>query len=160
MRSLAILALMMITPTDVPAALAVDAQCLDHADTHLLVRRDVMETLDKAHTKLGICEPALAVAQDDLGRLQSHITAVEGVVDAHVRQRELLQQHITGLESLITRQNDYIRTLEESRAGMLAEGWESVDGMVGLGSGYVLGTATCVGMAWVFNQPQFGGNAP
>lgn len=161
MRTLVLLSLAMIAPADDrPPAAPVDATCVDYKDTHVLVRRDVLTELDKSHTKLGLCEQSLSRAQTDMRKLDAHVDSLDSVIGRHESQQKILQEHITHLEHVIQRQNDYITTLESARPGFWEGAWENVDGMVGLGAGYALGTATCVGMAWVFNQPQFGGDAP
>ena len=134
---------------------------------YVAVRVDAFKVMEAAETNLPVCEKSLGQAEKDLGLAQVHVDELHAAAKALERQKKDLEDHVTRLEQVIKRYEDYTNTLvqlsEHGGPGVvdqLGRGWEEVDGAVGLFAGYVLGTGTCVGMAYVFNQPAFGGSAP
>jgi len=159
MRLLALVSLLAVAADTPPPALAVDSTCVDYADSHTLVRKDVLSELTAAKKNLPVCEDALQQAQQDLQKAKAELLQAEkdlkALRDAALEQRaaiaeykaqkQVLEGHITKLEGLTCP--------EPTVADQLVAGWEEVDGFVGVGAGYVLGTGMCVGMAYIFNQP-------
>jgi hypothetical protein len=136
-------------------------------DNYVAVRKDVFETLNLSDINLPKCEVKLADAQRDLALGQININELHSAAKALEGQKRDLELHIERLGAVIKRYEDYtaavVAVSEQTKPGLadqLFSGWEEVDGSVGLFAGYALGTGTCVGMAYVFNQPAFGGNAP
>jgi len=154
MRLLALVSLLAVAADVPPPALAVDATCVDYADSHTLVRKDVLAQLNADHKNLPLCEEGLKQAQVDLTQAQADLLALKKAAEEQQvaiaklkAQKEILERHITKLEGL---------TCPEPTVGdQIAQTWESVDGSVGMAAGYALGTGMCIGMAWVFNQPDF-----
>ena len=159
MRLLALLSLLAMAADAPPAALAVDSTCVDYADTHTLVRKDVLSTVNASHKNLPACEDGLVAAQSDLTQAKTDLTqakadlialqkaAIEqrAVIAEYKAQKRVLEGHITKLEGIVCP--------DPSVGDQIVQAWEEVDGVVGIGAGYVLGTGMCVGMAYVFNQP-------
>ena len=159
MRLLAMASLLMLAADAPPAALAVDSTCVDYAETHTLVRKDVLAQLNTSDKNLPECEDNLAAAQadlipakSDLKQARSDLIALQkaaieqrAVIAEYKAQKRVLEGHITKLEGIVCP--------EPTVGDQIVQGWEEVDGFVGVGAGYVLGTGMCVGMAWVFNQP-------
>ena len=143
------------------AALPVGSDCLAYANTHTLVRDDVLAQLQSDRKNLATCEPILTTAQANLTSAKSQLLQAEkdlqalhkaaleqrAVIAELSAQRQVLENHITKLENLTCP--------EPTVSDQLVGGWESVDGVVGIGVGYALGTTMCIGTAWVFNQPAF-----
>lgn len=154
MRLLALVSLLVVAADAPPPALAVDSTCVDYAETHTLVRKDVLSKLDASDQNLPACEKSLTQAQVDLTQAKTDLLALKKAADEQQvaiaklkAQKEILERHITKLEGL---------TCPEPTVGdQLAQGWEAVDGSVGMAAGYALGTGMCIGIAWVFNQPDF-----
>lgn len=136
-------------------------------DAYVAVRADAFVVMEAAETNLPVCEKSLSQAQTDLGKAQAHVDELHAAAKALERQKKDLNDHITRLEHVIKRYEDYTNTLNQlaehnnpSVVDQLGDGWEEVDGTVGLVSGWAVGTLQCIGLAYVFNQPAFGGNAP
>jgi hypothetical protein len=166
MKTTATLAMMMVFaaagPTDGPRVKKIEGD-----SAYVGVRADAFVVMEAAETNLPVCEKSLGQAEKDLGQAQAHVDEPHAAAKALERQKKDLEDHITRLEHVVQRYEDYTNTLNQlaehnktSVVDQLGAGWEEVDGSVGLFAGYVLGTGTCVGMAYVFNQPAFGGNAP
>lgn len=154
-----VLALMFVTGATLagpesPAALPVAKDCFEHRETHTLVRMDVLATLNASDKNLALCEPALDQAQTDLTRAKADLLSLQkaaieqrAVIAEYKAQKRVLEAHITKLEGIVCP--------EPTLGDQLAQGWENVDGVVGIGAGYALGTSMCIGLAYVFNQPAF-----
>ena len=166
MKMMTTLTMMMVFaasgPTDGPRVKKIEGD-----SAYVGVRADAFVTMEAAETNLPVCEKSLGQAEKDLGLAQAHVDEQHAAAKALERQKKDLEDHITRLEHVIKRYEDYTDVLnqigEHNQPGVvdqLGRGWEEVDGAVGLFAGYVLGTGTCVGMAYVFNQPAFGGQAP
>jgi hypothetical protein len=112
-------------------------------DDYTAVRKDVLAKMNLADINLPGCEAGLAKAQNDLQAAQAHIVDLEAAARELQSQKALLKAHITALETVLQREPGF------------AEGWEEVDGPLGLAVGWGVGTAQCVGLAWVFNQKGF-----
>lgn len=96
-------------------------------EDYIAVRRDVLAIMDAAEQNLALCEPALQAAQDDLRALQTEVDGLRAAAEELRAQKAVLEPGF-------------------------AEGWEAP---LGLAVGWTLGTAQCVGLAWVFNQDDF-----
>jgi septal ring factor EnvC (AmiA/AmiB activator) len=151
----AFLTLMMTTTTTVPPALVtVDKSCARYADTHVLVRTDVWDRVDASDRKLGICEPSLEQAQEDIRALRVSIEEHARALETLRSQKRVLDSHVSALEALIQRHVDYIKQLEASKPGTsdwgqsLIEAWEWVDAPVAL----VAGVGMCLGAVMVVDQ--------
>jgi len=94
-------------------------------DDYTAVRKDVLAQMNLADINLPLCEARLEKAQEDLQAAEANIAELRETV------------------------------LRPTYGQQFSRGWEQVDGPLGLTTGYVLGTAQCLGMAWVFNQPEF-----
>jgi len=121
-----------------PAAVKVDDTCIDYVDTHVLIRNDVADTLNKDSLKLESCTAHLKGAQDDLAKLQAHVESLEGIIQIYKDREDVLTKHVEELRADPTWIEDY-------------------DGPTGLLLGWSVGMGQCIGLAWVFNQPAFGG---
>lgn len=115
-------------------------------DDYVAVRKDVFQKLEAADANLPVCEQALARAQEQLQAAQLNINDIKAAGDELQRQKKVLDAHVQNLESIITGYTD---------ENAFVAGWEEVDGVLGIGLGYVIGTGQCIGLAWVFNQPGF-----
>ncbi len=149
-------------PADAPRVKKIEGD-----DAYVAVRVDAFVAMEAAETNLPICEKSLGQAQKDLGAAQAHVDELHAAAKALEQQKQDLEAHITRLESVIKRYEDYTNTLvqlaehnDPSVVDQIGDGWEEVDGTVGLVAGWTVGTLQCVGLAYVFNQPAFGGNAP
>ena len=128
-----------------------------HESTHTLVRSDVLENLNRSDLTLPRCEQSLSEAQynlqtakNDLRKMQATALEYSSAIATLKAQKDILTRHIQKLESMTCP--------EANISEQIVRTWEEVDGVAGIGLGYGLGVGTCVGMAWVFNQPDFGGN--
>jgi hypothetical protein len=106
------------------------------------VRKDVLAQMNVADINLPKCESALAGAQVELKKAAVQLDEMERAAQTLQAQKMLLEAHVTTLETLIARQRSDFSDV-----------WEQVDGPLGLAVGWGVGTAQCVGLAWVFNQP-------
>lgn len=161
MRLLALLSLLPLASTVGPAALPVDSTCAEHADSYTLVRKDVVSELTSSQKNLPVCEDKLRVAQDDLTAAQEALKQAKAdlialqkaaleqraAIAEYKAQRQVLEAHITKLEGM--------SCPDPTIGDQFVQGWEEVDGLVGMGTGYAIGMGTCIGVAWVFNQPDF-----
>lgn len=116
-------------------------------DDYTAVRKDVLESLNLADINLPKCEAALAASRDEIVAAQLQIAELRAAAETLQKQKTALEAHITGLESALNREPSY--------GDQFVRGWERIDGPVGLGVGWGLGTLQCVGLAWVFNQDAF-----
>lgn len=112
-------------------------------DNYTAVRKDVLAKLNAADVNLAKCEARLQKAQEDLRAARDHIAELDAAARELQSQKTLLEAHITTLETMLGREPTFI------------EGWEQVDGPLGLATGWGIGTLQCVGLAWVFNQEGF-----
>jgi len=119
----------------------------DIDDDYVAVRRDVLANLNAADINLPKCETALDEAQGELVRGQENIDKLSGVIDTLQSQKRVLEAHITALETVMQREPTY--------GDQFVRGWEKADGPLGLLVGWGVGTAQCIGLAWVFNQEGF-----
>lgn len=142
MRAILMAGLLTAMAGDLPPTKALD-------DDYTAVRKDVLETMNLADINLPKCEAGLDEAQNDLQAAQAHIVELEAAARQLQSQKALLEAHITALETVLQRQPTY--------GEQFAGGWEQIDGPLGLATGWTLGTAQCVGLAWVFNQEGFRG---
>jgi hypothetical protein len=124
-------------------AVAAAAPSYEVDEDYIAVRKDVLAVMDAAEQNLARCEPALQAAQDDLRALKTEADGLRAAARELQSQKALLEAHVTALETVLQREPGF------------AEGWERVDGPLGLAAGWGLGTAQCVGLAWVFNQDGF-----
>ena len=145
MRVLALVSLLAMAADTPPAALAVDSTCVDYAETHTLVRKDVVKKLNAADKNLPTCEAGLTSAQTDLEQakvdlkqakvdlvaLQKAALEQRAVIAEYKAQKQVLEGHITKLEGIVCP--------EPTVGDQLVQGWESVDGVVGMGAGYAFG---------------------
>jgi len=146
---------MLLIATDTgPAALAVDSTCVDYQETHTLVRKDVVSQLNADHKNLPVCEASLTQAQLDLTQAKKDLLALQkaaieqrAAIAELKAQKQVLEGHITKLEGIVCP--------EPTVGDQIAQTWESMDGVVGMGAGYAFGMGTCIGVAYVFNQPAF-----
>jgi len=120
-----------------PAALDVDATCVNYAATHTLVRNDVLAKMDAAEVNLPKCEDALRQAQADL-------QAMKAAAEELQRQKDLLQEHVKLLEQVIQAQP---APREPTVADTVGAVWEWVDAPVA----FAAGTGMCIGVAWGLN---------
>lgn len=162
MLLIATMTMMAAAPADGPRVKKIEGD-----DAYVAVRVDAFVTMEAAETNLPICEKSLSQAQVDLGQAQAHVDELHAAAKALEGQKKDLEDHITRLENVIKRYEDYTNTLvqlqehnKQSVVDQLGDGWEEVDGTVGLVSGWAVGTLQCIGLAYVFNQPAFGGAAP
>jgi hypothetical protein len=127
-------------PANTPAALDVDATCVNYAETHTLVRNDVLAKMDAAEVNLPICEAALTQAQADL-------QAMKAAAEELQKQKALLQEHVKMLERVIQAQ-PAPQTTPDAVATAIEGVWEWVDAPVA----FAAGTGMCVGVAWGLTQ--------
>lgn len=160
LKTIAVLTMPFLLAADLPqAAIKVDRTCYAYADSHTLVRNDVLGKLQTANQNLPLCESILDQAQEDLTSAKEQLLQAEkdlkalheaameqrAVIAELKAQNAVLNEHITKLEAL---------TCPEPTIGdQFVRGWEEVDATVSLASGYAVGVGMCVGLAWVFNQP-------
>lgn len=120
-------------------------------EDYVAVRVDAFMAMEAAETNLPICEKSLSQAQKDLGQAQAHVDELHAAAKALEQQKKDLEAHITRLESLVKiYENKSDRIVDQ-----IGQGWEEVDGTVGLVAGWAVGTGQCIGLAYVFNQPAF-----
>ena len=143
-----------LTAQESPPALAVDSTCLQYAETHTLVRNDVVTQLNADHKNISVCENSLSDAQKSLRSLKSDAELLQrtvqdqrAIIAEYKAQKRVLESYIEKLESASCPEPGLLTGLRQS--------WEEVDGLVALGGGYALGTGMCIGLAYVFNQPAF-----
>lgn len=146
--------LLLGAPADTPPARAVAKDCYQHRAEYTLVRKDVLATLNASDKNLPVCEEGLRQAQDDLTQAKADLIALQkAAIELRANVAELkahkrvLEGHITKLEGMTCPETTW--------ADKIAKGWDNIDGVVGIGTGYALGTGMCIGIAWVFNQPDF-----
>ena len=163
MRTLALALLLPLAAAsgDPVVAITDDTVCQDYQEDYRLVRKDVLAQLSADRDNLKTCEPALQGAQgelkqaevdlkqakEDLEKLHAAALEQRAAIAELKAQKKVLEGHITKLEGMTCP--------DPSLGDQFVQGWESVDGVVGMGTGYVIGMGTCIGVAWVFNQPQF-----
>lgn len=144
----AALALLMTLAADAPPALVkVDATCRNYADTHVLVRNDVWDRVDKSDRKLELCEPALQTAQADLKKLSDHADEMRRAVDELQRQKRVLEDHVTKLESVIAQQQA-VCAIQPRISDVAGDVWEWADAPLAFGAG----AGMCVGIAFALHQ--------
>lgn len=114
----------------------------DKPGPYVEVRRDVLDQLNLSDLNLPKCESALKKSGEELLAAADDIKKLREAVKALEKQKQELEAYATQLEA----------AKDPSR---IKKGWETVDGSLGLGIGWALGTAQCVGLAYVFNQPAF-----
>lgn len=130
---------LLVLPAATPAALDVDATCVNYAETHTLVRNDVLAKMDAAEVNLPKCEDALRQAQTDL-------QALKAAVDELQRQKALLQEHVKLLEAVARVQPP--QTTPAAVGAAIEGAWEWADAPLA----FVAGTGMCVGVAWGLTQ--------
>jgi hypothetical protein len=106
------------------------------------VRKDVLAQMNVADINLPKCEAALKDAQAELKKAAVQLDEMERAAQTLQAQKMLLEAHVTTLETMLQRQQS-----------QFADVWDQIDGPLGLAVGWGVGTAQCVGLAWVFNQP-------
>jgi len=102
------------------------------------VRKDVLAQLNAADVNLPKCESALISAQKDLQAAAQALKDLKTAADELQAQKTVLETALT--KATQTRESTWI---------------EDVDAPVACAGCWTLGTAQCVGLAWVFNQPGF-----
>lgn len=122
-------------------ALRVGADCRSYADTHVLVRNDVLANMDAAERNLALAEAALQRAEVDIQALHKAVDELQG-------QKKTLGEHITKLEGSI--KELCACPAEKTFSDTLAETWETVDAPVG----WAVGVGMCVGVAWGLRSVQ------
>jgi hypothetical protein len=105
------------------------------------VRKDVLAAMNAADINLPKCESALASAQKDLQTAAQVMTELKAAADELARQKATLEAALTGAAQAQT--PTWLTALED------------VDAPVACAGCWALGTAQCVGLAWVFNQSEF-----
>lgn len=147
MRALTLALSVLFAQTTSDAALEIDKNCAQYAETHVLVRNDVLARLDAAEQNLPKAEAALRQAQDDL-------QALKRAADELQNQKKLLEQHITMLEGAFKAQQAVCAatapTVTDDIQRMAANAWETVD----MPLGFAAGAGMCIGLAWGLNQVQ------
>lgn len=149
MRTLILVTAALFSGAASDAALEVKDDCFQYADTHSLVRNDVLERMDAAEQNLPLAEAALKKAQVDL-------QAMTAAAEELQRQKALLQQHITTLESVLKTQQALCTNsptagdIPDVISKMAYDAWETVDMPVG----FAAGAGMCIGLAWGLNQVQ------
>jgi len=113
-------------------------------DDYVAVRRDVLAQMNASDVNLPECEKALSGAQKGLQEAEEQIKGLRAAIDQLTTQKTWLEAHVRGLEEALGRGP----TVGES----LVAGWEDVDAAVACGGCWALGTAQCLGLAWIFNQ--------
>lgn len=113
---------------------------IDGDDEYVAVRTDAFMAMEAAEANLPACETSLAEAQE--------------LADAFRERDRALTAHIAELDAYIA---ELDASPEPTAVDDVIAGWEQVDGLVGLGAGWGLGTAQCLSLAWVFNRSAFGG---
>ena len=116
-------------------------------DDYTAVRKDVLAKMNLADINLPLCESGLKSAQDELMDAEVRLARMRQAAEELQQQKLTLEAHITALETVLQRPPSY--------GDQFVMGWERVDGPVGLGVGWGVGTLQCVGLAWVFNQEAF-----
>ncbi len=162
--ALLLIPLLLTASTPVSSVMQATAEnCSAHQETHALVKKTTLAELNRSHELLGPCEAITVAAQDnltgakaDLRKLQAANDKLREQVGQLNAQKATLQKHIENLETY-TRLVQAHQCPEPNVADQLAQSWDNVDGTIGIGAGFLLGTGTCIGMAYVFNQPDFGG---
>ena len=135
----AVLTLLASQPASSPAALAVEPKtCGAYAGSHVLVRQDVLVGLNDAEKNLPAAEAALAQAQVDLRELKAAAEDLQ-------RQKTVLLDHVTRLESVIKSQQ---QACEPTVADQVAAGWEWGDAPLA----FAAGAGMCVGIAFALNE--------
>jgi acyl-CoA reductase-like NAD-dependent aldehyde dehydrogenase len=126
-----------------PAALPVGQDCQTYAESHILVRNDVLARLEAADTNLPKAEAALEKAQAD-------IRAMKEAAEELRRQKTVLESHITLLENTLDLQRKVCSgpTIAQEASSLAGAAWEALDAPVAL----VAGAGMCVGIAWGLNQ--------
>jgi peptidoglycan hydrolase CwlO-like protein len=138
----AVLTLLASQPASSPAALAVEPKtCGAYAGSHVLVRQDVLVGLNDAEKNLPAAEAALAQAQVDLRDLKAAAEDLQ-------RQKTVLLDHVSRLESVIEQQKLICELSKPNAADMAAEAWEWADAPLAFGAG----AAMCVGIAFSLNE--------
>jgi hypothetical protein len=147
MRTLFLAAMILVPHTTSDAALEVDKDCFNYANTHSLVRDDVLEGLYAAETNLPGAEASLKQAQAD-------IRALKAAADELQNQKALLQQHIVTLEGVLKAQQAICSAGPPAAAipdvvgKMASDAWEAVD----MPLGFAAGAGMCIGVAWGLHQ--------
>ncbi len=145
-RMMTVLMAVMVTgPADGPPTKSVDSH-------YTAVRKDVLEKMNLSDINLPLCEQKLGEAQTELQSAQTNVDELKAAADSLQAQKRALEDHVQRLELIIAR---YEVMGGPSVGDQFVRGWEKVDGVVGIGFGYALGTGMCMGTAWVFNQPEF-----
>lgn len=139
----------LLTQQTSDAALEVGKDCYNYAETHSLIRHDVLERMDAAEQNLPKAEAALKQAQTD-------IQALKAAADELQRQKELLQQHIVVLEGVLKTQQALCSAgpapaeIPDVIGKMATDAWETVD----MPLGFAAGAGMCIGVAWGLTQVQ------
>lgn len=149
MRVLILAATLMLPQQGSDAGLEIDKDCFKYAETHSLVRNDVLERLYAAEQNLPKAEAALDKAQEDL-------IALKASADELQSQKALLQQHIALLEGILKTQQALCSAgpapaeIPNVVSKMASDAWETVD----MPLGFVAGAGMCIGVAWGLHQVQ------
>jgi septal ring factor EnvC (AmiA/AmiB activator) len=157
----ALIALLSVSSAPGDAVAPVQDDCLEYRNDYRLIRKDVLSQLSADSDNLASCEPLLQGAQEELQQAELDLKQakkdLEALQEAALEQRaaiaelraqkQVLEGHISNLEGM---------TCPEPTVGdQIVQGWEEVDAPVGLFAGYAIGMGTCIGVAYVFNQPAF-----
>jgi hypothetical protein len=129
-----------------PAALAVGKDCFGYAETHTLVRNDVLAKMDAAEENLPKCESALAKAQADLQALNAAFDKLQG-------QKTQLVEHVDLLERVLKEQREACvagRSPAQDVGDAVGAAWEWADAPLA----FTAGAGMCVGLAWGLTQVQ------
>lgn len=122
-----------------PASMAIDPDtCGQYVEDYTLVRDDVLAALNASDKNLPAAEAGLVQAQKDLRDLKA-------AADELQRQKTVLLDHVTRLESIIDQQR---RACEPTVADQVAAVWEWSDAPLA----FAAGAGMCVGLAWGLNE--------
>lgn len=167
MRVIALLVLIpLLVAADAPVKSVMKAtqkNCAAHQETHALVKKTTLADLNKSHDLLPPCEAMLESSQETLKQAKADIRKLQAANEKLRGQVAELNAQKKALNTHIEKMNVYIDKVqatqcpEQTVADQAAEAWDHVDGTAGIIVGFAAGTGMCIGMAYVFNQPDFGG---
>lgn len=117
--------LLLAQAANLPAAVQVGDDCRRYAETHTLVRDDVLAGMDASDKNLEAAERALKIAQEDLDRATK-------AIDELNRQKKALLEHSDRLEKMLADRPP------------LDAAWETIDAP----AGFIAGAGACIAIVW------------
>lgn len=117
--------LLLAQAANLPAAVEVGDDCRRYAETHILIRDDVLAGMDASEKNVQAAERALKVAQEDLDKATR-------AVDELNRQKAALVEHTHRLEKMLADRPP------------LDAAWETIDAP----AGFVAGAGACIAIVW------------